>query len=139
MKIATKKLGEIEVDKDSIIHFPSGIIGFEKFNHFILIKNKEFDPFCWLSAMSEEDELSLPMIDPFLVKTDYALSLPETLSKDPELDFDNIQLFCVVNLNGNNGHFTINLRSPIIINWNKKTGKQLVLESDDMPVAEPVW
>jgi flagellar assembly factor FliW len=139
MKIATKKLGEIEVEKNSIIHFPSGIIGFEKFNHFTLIKNKEFDPFCWLSAMSEEEEFSLPMIDPSVVKTDYALSLPDSILKEFELDYNNVQIFCVVNLNGNNGHFTINLRSPIIINWYKKSGKQLVLDSDDIPVAEPVW
>lgn len=137
MIIATKKFGEIEIDEDSIIYFPNGIIGFEQHTFFTVIKIDDFEPFCWLSATNGE-ELSLPVIDPLLVQSDYLSSLPHHLEGKVKSEYEHYQLFCVVNFNNIEGQVTINLRSPILIDWDTKTGKQLILESDDIPVAHPV-
>ena len=138
MKIDTKKFGAIEVDEDSIIHFPRGLIGFENCHRFALIKNEDFDPFCWLVSL-DEMELSLPILNPNLVNSNFDFTLSKSLADRQFLTNGFNNIFCVVNLDEEKGKFTINLKSPIFVNFDEKMGKQFILDSDELMVDQPVW
>lgn len=138
MKIETKKFGTIDIDENSVIHFPRGLIGFENCHRFALVRNEDFDPFCWLVSL-DEAELSLPILNPNLVNSDFDNTLSRNLTDHRFIrnGFNNI--FCVVNIDGERGRFTINLKSPILVNLEEKMGKQFILDSDDLMVDQPIW
>lgn len=138
MKIETKKFGTIEIDANSIIDFPNGLVGFENCHRFALIKNEDFDPFCWLLSLDNE-EVSLPILNPYLVKPDIDLDLPEYLAKDIFTENGAANVFCVVNIGDMKGKFTINLKSPILLDFVKKEGRQLILDSEKLLIDQPVW
>lgn len=139
MKIVTKKFGTLEVDENSVIEFPNGLIGFENCQRFALIKNEDFDPFCWLVSL-EEEELTFPILNPQLVYPDFNTAVAtDSMGNGHFSGSQSGNVFCVVNMNGNQGKFTINLRSPILINFDAKVGKQLILDSEELVIDQPVW
>ena len=138
MKIETKKFGTIEIDDDSVIHFPRGLVGFEHCHRFALIKNEDFDPFCWLVSL-DENELSLPILNPNLVNPDFETTLSSNLTDNRFLSNGFNNIFCVVNMDRKVGRFTINLKSPILLNLEDRMGKQFILDSDELMVDQPVW
>lgn len=138
MRIETKKFGAIEIDEDSVIHFPRGLIGFENCHRFALIKNEDFDPFCWLVSLDAE-ELSLPILNPNLVNPNFETTLSENLTDHRFLNNGFNNIFCVVNMDKKVGRFTINLKSPILLNLEERMGKQFILDSDELMVDQPVW
>lgn len=138
MTIETKKFGRIEIDDDTVIEFPSGLIGFENSHRFALIRNEDFDPFCWLISLDGE-EFSIPILNPSLVNPNYASSLSDRLMNNDYRSNKTGNVFCVVNINGEHGKFTINLKSPIFIDFEERKGRQLVLDSDELKVDQPVW
>lgn len=137
MKVVTSQFGEVEYDLDQIIRFSNGLIGFESCQKFIIIKDEEYEPFCWLVAAGDKD-VSFPLINPFLTVPDYGKELPKGLVKRVLSAEEDVDLYCIVTLRGANGGVTINLRSPIVIDNQEKTGEQKILASEAIPVAHPL-
>ena len=137
MKIVTRQFGEIEFSEDMLIHFPKGMIGFERCRRFLIINDEDYEPFRWLIAVDEE-EIGFPVLNPFLVTKNFDKELPHRLVKRLLNKEQTLDLFCVVTLNGEGGKVTINLKSPIVIDYDEKRGEQMILASDDVPVAHPI-
>ena len=137
MKIVTRQFGEIEFSEDMLIHFPKGMIGFERCRRFLIINDEDYEPFRWLIAVDEE-EIGFPVLNPFLVTKNFDKELPHRLVKRLMNKEQTLDLFCVVTLNGEGGKVTINLKSPIVIDYDEKRGEQMILASDDVPVAHPI-
>ncbi|MGH1364384.1 MAG: flagellar assembly protein FliW [Calditrichia bacterium] len=137
MKVVTSQFGEIEYSTDQVIRFDNGVIGFESSREFLILKDKEYEPFCWLVSANGED-VGFPVLDPFLAVADYGKDLPKGLVKRVLAADEDLDLFCVVTFRGENGQVTINLRSPIVIDNQNKTGEQRILASEGIPVAHPL-
>ena len=138
MKLVTPQLGEIVYMEDTLINFTNGIIGFENYRRFILVDNSDFEPFRWLFTV-EREGLGLPILNPLKISSEFHQALPPRLMKRILTSGNMMEIFCVVNLNGESGRTTINLKSPIIIDFQEKSGRQLILESDKLSVAHPIW
>jgi len=137
MKVATRQFGELEFTEDLIVHFPKGMIGFEDCHQFIIINDEEYEPFRWLISVDMK-EIGFPVLNPFLVAPDYGKELPDHLVEKLFSSDELMDLFCVVTLKGEGGKVTINLKSPIVIDYQKKEGEQIILPSDDLPIALPI-
>jgi len=137
MKIKTKQFGEIQFSEDMLVHFPKGIIGFEKCRRFLIVHDEEYEPFRWLIAV-DENEIGFPVLNPFLVENEYDKELPHRLVKRLINAEKPIEIFNVVTLNGEGGKVTINLKSPVIIDYDEKKGEQLILSAENIPVAKPI-
>ena len=61
MQITTKVFGEITIDDEKVINFPSGIIGFPELTDFALIHDEEkgTDTIHWLQSLQEPDRKSV--------------------------------------------------------------------------------
>jgi flagellar assembly factor FliW len=137
MKIVTSQFGEIEFSEDSLIFFPRGTIGFESCHRFLVIDNEAYKPFKGLLSI-DNDKAGFPVLNPFMLNADFGKEIPpalleQLLSADEEVD-----IFCIVNLNSEDGKPTINLRSPIIVDYRLKKGEQIILDTDNLPVAMPI-
>ena len=77
----TRLFGEIDIQKDKVICFENGIIGFPDYKEYALIydsEKKDKKGVSWLQCL-EDEVFALPVIDPLSVKPDYAPECGEHL------------------------------------------------------------
>lgn len=115
MKIKTHHFGEIEFTEDKILKFENGLFGFEYLQQFLLLKTEE-DLFYWLVAI-KEPEITFPLIGVRIIDDSY----PEEADNEG---------FGIVTLNKDPLKITVNLKAPVYINQEKKTGFQKILDKD---------
>ena len=129
VKLNTRNFGEIEIDESSIINFPNGIPGFEKEKRYIIINNPDKEnPFQWLQSIDNPD-LAFVVINPFFVKVDYDIVLPESAIETLKIkDEEAVALYTIVVIPENIEEMTTNLSGPIVVNVKEKLGKQIVLD-----------
>ncbi len=119
MKIKTHNFGEVEFNEDIIINFNSGILGFEQLKKYLLIKaDDQF--FYWLNSI-EDPQIAFPLFGIRIIDDTY----PEE---------KNHEAFGIVNLNSDVLKITVNLKAPVYIDQNTKTGYQKILDTDKYPV-----
>jgi flagellar assembly factor FliW len=131
LKIATRKFGEIQIDKTKILTMIEGLPGFPGFEKFVLLEDPKTAPFCWFQSV-EEPNLSLVIMDPMIFKPDYNIGLDKIVRdlgwKDVALD--EVVVYVVVNIFGQkeeDKQITANLVGPIVINTKNSTAVQVVL------------
>jgi flagellar assembly factor FliW len=125
-----------DVSEQEIIYFPNGIIGFEDHTKFTIVEDPQFRPFSWLISLDHKD-FALPMVNPFLLINEYRMQFPDELAQELKKNGNHFEVFCIISLNGENGGTTINLKGPILIDYLKKQGKQIVLNADILPISYP--
>lgn len=138
-RINTKPFGEIEVDESQMITFPDGLFGFENYKNYFLLE-AENSPFLWLQS-ADEPSLAFILIDPFLFKPDYELKISEEDYLSIEIKDKEKELlhFVIVTVPPDHPEkMTANLQGPIIININKKLGKQAISLKEDYTVRCPI-
>lgn len=119
MKITTQQFGEINFENEHLVRFPSGLFGFEQLNNYLLIKTDQ-DLFYWLNSV-DEPEISFPLIGTRVINT----SFPEE---------ENHEAFGIVTLNQDPLMVTVNLKAPVYIDQNAKTGFQTIIDDEKFPV-----
>ena len=140
MKITTKVFGEITIEDDRIIHFPSGIIGFPELTDFALIHDEEkgAGAIHWLQSI-QEPAFAMPVMDPLIVCPDYNPEVDDELLKPiGELVPDEILVMVTVTIPSDLTRMTVNLRGPVIINALEKKACQVIVEGDAYPVKYPI-
>jgi flagellar assembly factor FliW len=130
MKVATSRFGEIEINEESIVSMPEGMLGFGEVRDYVLIKHNEGSPFLWYQAVAEPN-LAFVIVDPFTFFPDYEVILSkEDLATLNCTEIGNLAVFAVVVIPENPEHMTANLRGPVVINTENKIGKQVVLTDE---------
>jgi flagellar assembly factor FliW len=95
---------------------------------FQVIEEKEAPPFLRLEAV--EADLAFHVLDPFLIKSDYAPVLPDADEKALELGgAEETGILAIVNLHREGAPPTINLAAPIVINLRTGKAKQVILNN----------
>ncbi len=140
MDLNTVRFGQIQIDDESILTFDNGIYGFEDLKKFAIINCTETEPIFWLQSV-EDGDVSLPIIDPFIIKEDYVIDVDdkELMSIGTEKEED-IIVYNVVVLPEDITKITINLVAPIIINISNNKAKQVILGLEqDTSVKYPAF
>lgn len=140
MTIKTKAFGEVTIDDDKIIHFPSGIIGYPDFKQFALLHDEEKGPGAihWLQSV-EEPLFALPVMDPLLVRDSYNPEVNDELLKPiGELAQGEMLVLVTVTVPQDLAKLSVNLQGPIIINAAEKKGCQIIV-GDEYPVKFPIY
>jgi flagellar assembly factor FliW len=127
MKLETSRFGSLDVDPTTIIHFPLGLLGFERFQRYILIDSDAAAPMRWLQCV-DEGSLAFLVVEPHLFFPDYAPKLTADDRDVLQLDAgDEPLLACVVVVPEVVSQMTINLQGPLALNGDKRIGKQVIL------------
>ena len=130
VNLSTNNFGNLNIEKENIITFEQGLLGFEELKQFAIIDLEECLPFEWLVSV-EDPIVAFPILNPTLFFLDYKPSL----TKDDLVLLDikkekDIEMFCIVTLGKKPEDVTLNLKGPILINMKNKMGKQVVLIED---------
>jgi flagellar assembly factor FliW len=132
MQISTTNFGPVEIEVDDILLFPHGVIAFEDCRHWVLLSDEENPALAWLQSVSRP-EVSLPVVSPRRFAPDYSVHLNRGQLLPLEFSqFDEAYVLAVVSQS--DGDLTLNLKAPLIINLDRRLGRQ-VITSDDQPVA----
>ncbi|RLS79423.1 MAG: hypothetical protein DWI03_01690 [Planctomycetota bacterium] len=131
MRITTSRFGRIDVDTDDILRFPSGLPGLEDCREWALLADASNDALGWLQSTNRGD-VALAVVSPRRFVPDYQVRIPRSeLSPLAISDMRQAQVVVVVGTNGKS--LTLNLKAPIVINLETRTGRQVVA-SGELPL-----
>jgi flagellar assembly factor FliW len=135
MQIATTHFGPVEIEIDDILVFPRGIVAFEDCRHWVLLSDEENPALAWLQSVSRP-EVALPVVSPRRFAPEYSVHVGRGQILPLEFtQFDQVYVLAVVS--SSDGDLTLNLKAPLIINLDRRLGRQ-VITNDDQPVAMPL-
>jgi len=140
LKISTTRFGTIDIEKEQIIHMPSGLIGFPDARKYVLLGHREGSPFFWLQSVDNE-ALAFVLTDPLLFKPDYEIELsPEDIKELGLREGSNsFQTLVIVNISSTQPpRMTANLLGPIVISTQKRWAKQIVLYHKEYSHRHPI-
>ena len=141
MQITTKVFGEITIDDEKIINFPSGIIGFPELTDFALIHDEEkgTDTIHWLQSL-QEPAFAMPVMDPLIVCPDYNPEVDdELLNSIGEIVPEELLVMVTVTIPKDIKNMTVNLKGPMVINAAQRKATQVIVEGDEYQVKFPIY
>jgi len=132
------KFGEVEINDEEILEFDSGLPGFENLRKFVII-SQGTEPIMWLVSL-EDENIALPVIDPWVVRVDYDVKVPREAVENLKLEKEeDVQVWSVLVIpRGNPDNMTINLLAPIVVNKKSKKAMQVVLDTDEYDIRHNV-
>ena len=119
MKIITHQFGEVEFTEDLIIYFAEGLFGFENLHKFLLVKTDD-ELFYWLNSV-EQPEIAFSLIGLRVIDEHYPT-------------IENNEAFGIVIMSKNPADIKVNLKAPVYINQDTKSGFQKIIDSDKYPI-----
>jgi flagellar assembly factor FliW len=124
--------------KDTIIRFDEGLIGFPECKEFQLMDSDNIAPFRLLQS-SQIKEVGFLVLEPSSVRKDYYSGIPlmewksiGLMPGDPHLAF----VICMIGSTPKDS--TGNFQAPLIINYKKMIGRQLILTDVALSVRQPL-
>jgi flagellar assembly factor FliW len=127
----TRRFGDIQYDRSSVLTFPGGLPGFDGQPLFTLVEKPELAPIVFLQSLNTPELcfFSAPVaaIDPeyslVLTREDFErLDLDPTRVPVPNVDVLPLALLCLPE----NGPLTANLLAPVVINLHNRVAVQAV-------------
>ncbi len=131
MKLTTNYIGEVEYEEADLITFPEAILGFDGLHKYIIVGEvtEEF-PFVWLQSV-EDTNVVFVMTNPFLFVDSYDFSLDDAALELIKTDkVEHIQVFSMIVIPEHAKDITTNLKSPIIVNADKRIATQVILDEE---------
>lgn len=131
IKINTRDFGETEINENTIISMPGGIIGFEDTKRYTLLSPLGEDKFpMWFQSVDDVEPCFL-VYDPMEIDPDYRFEINDEeqalLRIDEETPY---RVLCVAIVPDDYRKTTINLRCPIIINTRDSIAAQVILQEN---------
>lgn len=135
MKLDTAHFGIVEIDEADFIYFPEGLPGFERSRKYALIGHDTSNStFFWLQC-ADDPSLCFVVTDPFLVYDNYGVDVDDEDVKLLNIsDTNSIMTLAIVIIPEDIKELRVNLKAPILINIDKKIGKQVIQKDENLPL-----
>jgi flagellar assembly factor FliW len=129
MKILSRKFNAVlEVEAESVIRFPHGIIGFSDEKEFVLLERDQSPKIAWLQSVKDPD-LAFPVVSSHDLAAPYPdVPLADAVYSDrlDAIDEDSAVLVVLTCQRGMNP--TVNMTAPIVVNARTRCGTQVILQ-----------
>ena len=121
------------------ITFPGGLVGCPDWRNFVYRVVPEHAPISVLENL-DDPEVSLSVIDPFILKPDYAIDMSESDSQLIEIDdARDAAVLAILVIKHDPTLVTANLVGPIVINSRTNRACQLVLDNPEYSVRQLIY
>jgi flagellar assembly factor FliW len=139
MKCQSSRFGTFEVNDDTLLVFPSGILGFSECTQYVILDHDTDAPFKWLQCV-EEPQLAFVILDPAFFNPDYRIELSlDAMIEIQKQDGDELSVVTILTIPSDDpAAVTANLRGPLVMNHRTRLCKQLVL-SEEWPTRYPLF
>jgi len=133
MKVDTYLFGSVDVNPESIITFPNGLVAFENNKRFMLVhEDAAGDEANFTLQSVEEPGLAFQIVDPTALGFHYELALTDAENaalQTPAPEDVAVMLIMFKEEEGDNPAISPNLRAPLVINTRARVGLQKVMEN----------
>ncbi|MEX2118868.1 MAG: flagellar assembly protein FliW [Pirellulales bacterium] len=128
MQIRTTRFGPLEIEADDILSFPAGLLGLEDCRHWVLLADAQNNALGWLQSTSRP-EVALAVVCPRRFVPDYQFRVFR--SELAALDLADVKDAQVLSIVGKNERsITLNLKAPVVINLERRLGRQVVANGE---------
>ena len=139
MKINSAKLGEIEYSEDDVITLSSPLLGFPDLQDFLIISDDNSYPFLWFQSV-EDTDICFILIETNTFFKDYHPDIPKRELKVLAInDKKEMKLFSIVVVPADPKLSTANLRAPLVVNFESKLAKRIILDDDAYKIKTPLF
>lgn len=132
MQVETFLFGTVQVNPESIINFPNGLVAFENSKRYMLVHEEVNGEAASFTLQSIDDPaLAFQIVDPTALGFHYELALTDAenaLLQSPAPE-DVAVMLVLFKQNGEQSAISPNLRAPLVINTRARIGLQKVMES----------
>ena len=130
---AQTRLGMLDIDPSKELFFPRGLMGFENFHRFTLLKIRGEAPFLILQSL-EDPKLGLLVGDPYAFLPEYRIRLGDAAQELLQAaDPASLAVLVTVSIpHGLPENTSLSLSGPIVINHEARIGLQ-ILQADVNP------
>jgi flagellar assembly factor FliW len=135
LTVESSRFGTLEIDAATTIEFPAGLIGLGG-RSFVLLATGDDPTFSWLQSV-EDPELALPVTNPWLFFSDYAVELSDEDSERVGAGPDEVDVWVTVRAGAELADFCANLRAPIVVA--NGVGHQVINEAPGLSVRAPLF
>lgn len=139
MKVNTTRFGELQVNKEDVINFPEGLLGFETLKKFFVVDPGDSTLILWLQSI-EDEKIAFPIIEPKIFKPDYVAKLLPADMNSVELEtLTQAKIYSILTIPADITEMSANLKAPVVINNEKKIAKQIVLQDSKLSVRYEMY
>jgi flagellar assembly factor FliW len=126
MEVFQSQFGPIEVDPDTIIHFPAGLPGFDACKNYKLLHEEKPNPSVfWLQSL-DDAEVAFSIVGAERLGFNYVLTLNDEECASIDLqDANDAMLFLILSRPNNEG-IRANTLAPLVINLQARKGLQKI-------------
>lgn len=133
MRINTQRFGTLTLNADQLFLFPQGLVGMETLRQWALLPDLDNPSVAWLQSASRGDR-AIALISPRAFFPDYRVHVSRrelsVLHMRP-----GAELYVMSTVSGHVGKLTTNLRSPVLLNLDRRLGCQ-VITNDEQPIQQ---
>jgi flagellar assembly factor FliW len=127
MTLQSTRFGRVEIDPQTVVEFPDGLIGLGG-SRYALLASSSDSAFSWLHSL-EDPGLALPVTNPHLFFPGFSVELGEADAERLGLDdMTAVDVYVTVRAAAAKREFTANLKAPILI-WNGR-GQQVLNQAE---------
>lgn len=128
--IETKYKGEITIHATDVFTFEKGIPGFSNETSFVFLPFVEETPFYIMQSV-KTPMLAFFVTDPFTFFQTYDFQLDDAVVNQLNIKSEKeVSVFVILTVADPFANTTANLQAPIVLNVNKKLGKQVILADE---------
>ena len=136
LTIESTRFGRVEIDPETVIEFPDGLIGLGG-SRYALLSTQPSNPIVWLHCI-DDPTLSLPVTDPHRYFSDYQVELTDEDGERLNLDDATpVDVYVTVVASSELSEFTANQKAPILI-WNGQ-GHQIINQAPGCELRAPLF
>ena len=125
--------------KDAVIHFDEGLIGFSEFKDFVLMENDSLAPFRLLQSL-ESPRVGFLVLEAAALVHNYHDLVPAREWESLEVNRNETKplAFVIVVIGSSPESSTGNFQAPLLVNYDKMVGKQVILTDSGFSVRQPL-
>jgi flagellar assembly factor FliW len=128
MQIQTSRFGAIEIEPDDVLDFPTGLVGFESCQAWVLLADAQNDALGWLQSISQP-EIAFAVASPRRFVEHYQVRVSRSEVAPLQLAEPKDGRVLVI-VGKNDRSVTLNLKAPLVINLERRLGRQVVASGD---------
>jgi flagellar assembly factor FliW len=131
MDVQTTRFGPIEVADDDVIRFAEGLPSFPECRDWVLLADRQNATLAWLQSV-DQPEVAFAVVSPRHHLPGYRLRVARR-ELEP-IAIEDLRAARVLSIVGKNERsVTLNLKAPLVINLDRRLGRQ-VIANGDLPV-----
>jgi flagellar assembly factor FliW len=128
LEIQTTRFGKLAIEPGAVVFFPAGISGLDGPSHWVLLADADNDALGWMQSTTRP-EIALAVVSPRRFVADYQVRVAR--SELAPLGLEATTKVHVLAIVGTaEASITLNLKAPLVIDLERRLGRQVVTNGD---------